>query len=319
MTYTPVRRFSQLAPVLVAAASVGACSLHMPGTAGRLEREIATIETRVAAAEAAIDTAVGETGRRSDAIYSHVLYRPIVTWADALSAGPASRRTMTFHQTSVSGNLETKRSRCRMPWGPFRAGHRAWIDGSNVTHASLAVDSFTVQPQNDGLILGAGVKFDARSQVRGRYDPPCLPTTPTVSLPVTGRASTSATFRLRFASADSGRASYSLDMVSPNNIDIALRVHLSPIPGRVGFTMPMNGLPRRMAAGTLDLMQSRTGAILLPDGTAIGYRLAAVNPTLTTSAEGIQLATEIAIAIDTAAVARLREVALSTPEVPAKP
>jgi hypothetical protein len=313
-----MKRTGELAALLFASLGVGACALHAPGTTGRLEREIATIEARVVATEAAIDTAVGEMGRRADAIYSHVLYRPIVAWADALSAGPAARRTTTFHQTSVSGNLEDRDSRCR-PLGGSRAGHRAWIDGSNVTRASVAIDRFTVQPRDDGLVLAAAVKFDARTQVKGRYDPPCLPTTPTLSLPVTGTASTTATFRLRFASADSGRVSYSLDMASPNNLGIELRVHLSPIPGRVGFTMPMHGLARRMTTGTLDLMQSRTGAILLPDGTAVGYRLATVNPKLTTSTKGIQLATEIAIAIDTAAVARFREVALSAREVPAQP
>ena len=267
-----------------------------PWHTARLRREITRIETRVAGIEAELERSTGPLSERTDGIHTRVRYRPLVAWADSFSAGPAEARTITFRQTSSAGYIERVRRRCQFPFGPYRAGHYAEIDGGDATRASVLIRRFTVTPQLDGLALRTAIRFDARTQVQGQYEFPCGGSVGT-TVGVTGEAEPSAVFRLRLSGTEGNAAQYTVDLVSPDRIGVELAFHLNGF-GRIRFTVPMEGLARRLTSGTIDLMYDDEGRILLPDGQVVGYRIATRSPTLATDTTGLHFSTGVQVDIE---------------------
>lgn len=293
-------------PKFVAVAStvigISACqSIPLPGQTERLTREIADIEARVATAENAIDLATSEISTTEEAIGSRIRYRPIVAWAEAFSAGPASGRTITFRQTSKSGNIDRRAMECRAPFGPYRDGWEARIHEENSTRASVVVNRFTVEPQADGLRMTAPLSFDLRTQVEGSFRPRCTGWLPSVNIGVTGEARPTAVFRLTLRGAEGDALRYRLEMVSPQSVGLEMRAHFPQF--RVGFTIPVDGLADTLAEGEIDLLLSRDGEIRLPDGEVVGYRLNLVDPRVSTDTVGVQFTSGVNVVIGDGAAA----------------
>lgn len=289
-------KVSIVIPAAVAALGVSACqTISLPGTNDRLLREIAEIEGRVAAAESAIDLATNDISTTEDSIRAAIRYRPIVAWAEAFSSGPSDNRTITFRQTSKSGNIDRRSHECRVPFGPYHDGWEARIHEEDSTRASVAIDRLVVEPLADGLRMTAPMRFDLRTQVEGSYRPACTGWLPSVNIGVTGEARPTAVFKLTLAGSDGDSLRYRLALESPQRIGVEMRAHFPRF--RVGFTVPVEGLATTLSEGEMDLLFDRTGEIRLPDGQVIGYRMNTVGPRVTTDVGGVKLTSGLDVVV----------------------
>jgi hypothetical protein len=271
-------------------------TLQLPGSTGRLKREISMIETRVLGIEAAVDSATGPLSNRNAGIHTQVRYRPLIEWADSFSTGPAVGRTVTFQQTGSTGYIVRQSKRCR-PFGGSRPGYYAEIDGGDVTRASVQLRRFTIRPRPNGLALGSTIRFDARTQIQGQFEAPCVPGSIGTTVGVTGEAEPTAVLLLRLAGAEGNAARYTVDLESPNRVGVEMAFGLNGF-GRVRFTLPMEGLARQITSGSIGLLFDDEGKILLPDGQVVGYRVATLNPQLSTDTTGVQFSTDVHVAVE---------------------
>ncbi|HYD26330.1 hypothetical protein [Brevundimonas sp.] len=285
-------------PAAVAAFGVSACqTLPLPGTNERLQREIAEISGRVEAQENGIEQATAEISATEESIRASVRYRPIIAWAEGFSSGPTDNRTITFRQTSKTGNIDQRRHQCRVPFGPYHDGWEARIHEEDSTRASVLIDRLAVAPLADGLRVSAPLRLDFRTQVEGSYRPACAGWLPSANIGVTGEASPTAIFNLTLAGTEDGSLRYRLALVSPSSIGIEMRAHFPRF--RIGFTVPVEGLANALADGEIDLLFDRTGEIRLPDGQVIGYRLNTVDPGVTTDLTGVTFTSGLNVVVGT--------------------
>jgi hypothetical protein len=104
-------------------------------------------------------------------------------------------------------------------------------------------------------------------------------------------------FRLQFSGVEEGALKYSLDLVSPNRIGVEIAFQLQSY-GVVRFTIPMENLAQRLVSGSADLLFDQNGEVSLPDGQIIGYRVTTVDPRISTSLEGVELRSDVSVALD---------------------
>jgi hypothetical protein len=289
-----MRKFVAAAAVVTVLA--GCQSLAGPGQAGRLERQIGEIQARLAKTEAEIQERTSAISTRTDGIHARVAYRPVVAWAEAFSSGPEASRTINFQQTRSAGYISHVSRHCRVP-SLIRAGHYTEIDGANATRASVLIREFVITPGDDGLTLRSPISLNARTQVKGQYLPACTGSSVGTTVGVTGEANPTGVFRLRFANVENDAVRYSMDMVSPARIGLELAFHLNGW-GRIRFTVPMEGLTRQIASGSVDLLLRQDGTILLPDGQVRRYRVATIAPQLQTDGWGLHASSGVELVIE---------------------
>lgn len=282
-------------PLLAAVVLITGCkAVHMPGRGARLEREIDDISQRLSTMEAKIEARTEAIGALTDAVNTRLAYRPLQAWAHTFTTGPEDQRTITFQQTSSTGYIERVSRKCR--WNFQRAGHYAEIDGPGATRSTLEIKRFVIDPTMNGFLFQAFLEIKMRTQIQGQYEPPCTGSSVGTTVGVSATAEPKATFRLQLDTSAINSLNYTLDLISPERIGLEFRVHLNGF-GKIGFTVPVEGLASRLSAGTINLIVSQNGQILLPDGSAMPYQIATRTPRLTTDTLGIQLATEVDVQI----------------------
>jgi len=277
--------------------AAGCQTLPLPGQVGRAERDIAEINQRVASIETEIDERTSVISQVNDGIRSNIRYRPIISWANTFSSGPAEQRTVSFRQTSRGGDLIKQSRRCRLYPPDFRNGYYARIHESDSTRAQLFVNRFDISTEQDGLVMRAPLSFRASSQIQGQWEPPCTGSSVGTNVGVTGEANPTTVFRLQFSGVEEGALKYSLDLVSPNRIGVEIAFQLQSY-GVVRFTIPMENLAQRLVSGSADLLFDQNGEVSLPDGQIIGYRVTTVDPRISTSLEGVELRSDVSVALD---------------------
>lgn len=262
------------------------------GTGANVETEIAAARARIAAVEAQIEAGAGPLATRTETIRTEVRYRPLIAWAQAFSARPASDRTLAFVQTGVGGKLVEQIQVCRLRGA--QPGYWAAIP-SGATNASVVVQSLTLTPGAGGISVDVPLALQAATSVQGAFQLPCIPWQPTLTVGVSGSANPATSFRLNLGTVDQGTLAYSLDLVAPPKLAIASRVDLGRF--HVDFTLPMNSLTRRLTEGRIALPYSNAGSLTLPNGTDIPYAIAVQNPSVTLTADGIAISADLLLTI----------------------
>lgn len=273
---------------LSAAVLLGGCSTH-----GQLRKEIAEIQGRVQVMEDELAGTTAGIGGTTQSVRSAVSYRPLVAWGEAFSARPAAERTIAFRQTASGGDIHKVSHRCR--WNFQRAGERAWIHEQGSTRIDALIERLVVEPTDTGLLVRAPMKVDGRTQVAGNYRPPCQGGSAGANVGVTGEARPETVLRLSFAELPGNRVGYRFALVSPERIGLEMRAHLGYF--RIGWTMPLENLAMDLAQGEFDLMFEHQGAIRMPDGTLVPYRLKTGQPRIETGISGISYVTDVDVAI----------------------
>ena len=94
----------------------------------------------------------------------------------------------------------------------------------------------------------------------------------------------------------SGVPQYRLALVSPSSVGLEMRADFNWF--TVGWTIPINNVAREIASGNLDLMFSKEGQIILPDGQAKTYRLSTVDPVVATSTSGVGFQSDLNLELE---------------------
>jgi len=276
-----------LAPLL------GGCA-----STGGLEREIASIETRVQSVEREITEATADIGGAGKDIRARMRYRPLVSWAESFSARPGDQRTIEFRQTSRDGDVYEVEHECRftIPGGwRRRDGKRAWVHEANSTKVDLEIGRFAIDPTEQGLDLRTDLKIDGRTQVAGNYRVACGPSVGG-NIGITATARPSILTRVTFIEGPDALPRYRIALVSPDRIGLEMRGHFQWF--TVGFTIPFEKLAREIAQSELNLLFAKDGEIVLPDGPTRTYRLATIEPGVATSTEGMMFETDLVVEVE---------------------
>jgi len=279
---------------------VTASTLALAGCAstGGLEGEIRAAEARIAALEAQIDADTAPIAQTTTGLRAHVSYAPLTRWADGFNARPADERTIRFQQTGHTGYLLRVSHRCSL--GNTRAGQEAQFSNHNVTRAAVVVRQLATEAQPDGLILRAPLEVTGETTVSARYRPPCLNWNGFPPVGIRAETRPNAAFQLRLRQLAGDELDYTVDLVSPQTINLELATDVGPF--TVRMTMPIKDVAARLAEGKLPLFFDTDGSVSLPDGQTLGYRLATQGPQVSTQPTGIEVQTDFVVEIDQAAL-----------------
>lgn len=219
-------------------------SASFPSMAGKIDRAVELAEERLSEIQSQLAASTAEIGRPGRALHAELSYDPIIEWSKLYSATPESSRIIRFQQIDRSGELLKQSHRCRL-FGEKRDGYWVRIDEARSTQATWILRSVTAEAQPDGLAFFIPMDIRARSQVGFNFRPRCTGGSLGGNVGVTGEARPNSVFKLKFDSTTGSALRYSLDLVSPDHINVEVAGHVDPI-GRVRFTIPIDNIAQKL-------------------------------------------------------------------------
>lgn len=271
-------------------------SLALPACASTdgLRRDIVALRSESDRLGQEIQTHTATVGARQDDLYAKVAYRPLIAWSEAISARPQAERRITFRQTSVQGYIERRRTNC--PWPLGDAGWYVEINSGNPTRGSVDIERFRLIPERDGLSLETPLKVRLETRFHWHLDV-CVGGGFGGNVFVDAQKSFDARARLQFLPVADGMLPYTVDLTAPDSLGITAEVHLGAL-GTMGIPFRVDNMARRLAEGELPLAYASTGQIgPLPSGQSFTYQLSLGNTTFTPGLEGVEVASDVDVAI----------------------
>lgn len=282
----------KLVLVLTAAAALSGCANN-----ARLRAEIGEIESRLGAVEGDIAQGTAAIGGAGKDIRTHVGYRPFQAWAANFGT-----KTATFRQTDRSGDLARENPTCRFvagipPHWDKDPGYRVWIHEDKSTKVDLTLGPLEFIPTNQGFQVTSPVDLWTKTQIAGAGRAPCVGGwSPTITAGAEGRARPKAVFQLGLSQPAGLQPRYTLDLVSPTNLDVEFRTGMQlPFFGDVDVkrTFTVENFARQLATGEFNLLINHQGEIAVPGGETRVYYLKTVDPAIRTDATGVTLESDI--------------------------
>lgn len=262
----------------------------------QLQADIDALNIHLNSLEGQITNELPELSAKSSDMVVRSGYNPVIAWGNRFQSAPLAQRTITFEPSSSSGYLYHTSPDCPIPFLPD-GDIFAEITGDS-TRAQLAIDSFPVVPTANGLVVTPELQLHAETRVHAHVKLPCAPGGGAgTTIFATADKHLDTNFVFKFLPSSSEGAPYTIDLVSPQSVNVTVLFHFQHLPS-LPVTFEMTDLAKQISSGTIMLLVKSGGQMgPLPDGQVYTYTITNEHPELTSDQAGIWINSDVRVKV----------------------